>query len=413
MYRCINLDWLEIFCIENPEFPLDPEKFRREGWEVEQRAYGTRQYEQMFTLCRGTTGLYEIRRKPLSKKSQGGILNDYACHIRLCNRQCYVNNPVVELSKFLQFNHIHFKNISRYDIAMDFQTFDFEPKEPQNFIQLYMEGKIAKIHQSRLAVYGLEKNSDKPTPTWDVGAHGEDTWKSRTWNSLKWGSPTSEISTKMYNKKMELARVGHDKPYIRECWNQCGFNPDIDTWRIEFSIHSGKRHMVEKSSGQFYEVTLEQLASRELIAYQYDIYFAEYFHFKHKEMTRNGTPKRKDLCSDVVLFVQHHKPVFTPITITSKKDAYRTDIMLVNRLKQIITESRDDEVAVKYASALIIQYINYYKRNVGFSEVDFDEFDNYIKLLEQRKPLRLTYDHNPLAILERATYLYNKSRQGV
>lgn len=407
MYRCINLDWLEIFCIESDLFPLDPEMFKLQGWDVELRSYGTRQYEQMFTLCRGTTGIYEIRRKPLSKKSQGGIFNDYACHIRLVNRQCYVNNPVVELSKFLQFYHVHFKNISRYDICMDFQHFDFEPQEPQEFIQRYMEGKIAKIHQSKLAVFGMEKNTQEQIPSWNVGVHGEDSWNARSWNSLKWGSPSSDISTKMYNKTLELDRVGHDKPYIRDAWMACGFNPAIPTWRIEFSVHSGKRHMLEKSSGQFYEVTLEQLASRDLIAYQYDIFFAEYFHFKLKELTRNGTPKRKDLCKDLLLFKQDDSPVYTPTTITRQRDTNRTDKLLVNRLKDIINETHDDEVEVKRSCGLIIQYIHYHKRNTGFTQTDFDEFERYIAQLEANKPLQLAYDHNPEAIMATLDNLRN------
>ena len=392
MLQCINLDWLEIFCNEDPAYPLTPEYFQRQGWNVKRRAYGTRQYNQMFTLCWGEFGVYEIRRDPLSKKSQGGIFADTACHIRLCNRQLYCPKPINQLVNLLQFNHIHFKSISRFDLCKDFYKFDTKHENPKDFISAYMKGLYSKIHQSRLSAYGLEKNAPDNVPTWDVAAHGEDSWDCRSWNSLKWGSPTSLVSTKLYNKSMELRREGHDKPYIRDQWRACGFPEGTDVWRVEFSIHAGKRHQIERSSGRYQEIRLEQLSTPELLQMQFYSFYAEYFHFKVKEYTRNGTPKRKDLCSSVVFFENQQEAIFEPTTITKKHDTTRTDRLLIKRLREIINESEDYQINVKESCAKIIEYISYNSRNHGITPEEIEAIWARIDELHDLEPWYLTME---------------------
>ena len=98
--KCINLDWLEVFCIEDG--CLDPNYFQNLGWNVCVREYGTPLYKQMFTLLNehGKPFL-EIRRDPYSLKENGGIFEKGSCHIRLANRTLYTYNPIQQLQQFL------------------------------------------------------------------------------------------------------------------------------------------------------------------------------------------------------------------------------------------------------------------------------------------------------------------------
>lgn len=73
--RCVNIDWLEVFCSEGLLGPRDAEYFIRQGYDVEKRAYGTPQYRQMFTINEGGRPVLEVRRDPYSLKCQGGILS--------------------------------------------------------------------------------------------------------------------------------------------------------------------------------------------------------------------------------------------------------------------------------------------------------------------------------------------------
>lgn len=291
--RCINIDWLECYCLE-PTRPRDAGYFRAAGYVVKEREYGTRVYAEMFTL-EGSDGfnLLEIRRRPLSR-----ILEPYACHIRLCNRTCYYDDAVAQLSRFLAIHQFEFRRISRIDIALDFEKFD-SGDDPQVFIRRYMKGKYAKINQS------------------NISAHGRDDWSAREWNSISWGSPSSPIGTKMYNKTLELAQV-KDKPYIRQAWFLAGlvdnpqtlvkrrpdgqqYNPTI--WRIEFSIRSDVRGWVtveldgKKKNYRSIRNTLAMYDSRDKLEAMFASLAEHYFHFKHYEEGKN-----KYKCLDKQLF---------------------------------------------------------------------------------------------------------------
>ena len=69
--RCVNIDWLEVYCLEDRhEYPCDAEYFRRHGYLVQERDYGTRQYNQMFTILdKWGNPMIEVRRDPPSGDS--------------------------------------------------------------------------------------------------------------------------------------------------------------------------------------------------------------------------------------------------------------------------------------------------------------------------------------------------------
>ena len=149
-----------------------------------------------------------------------------------------------------------------------------------------MSGRYSKINQA------------------NINAHGLDQWDGREWNSIKWGAPKSMVTTRFYNKTMELKQV-HDKPYIRQAWQICGLVDDWSTlekkrkdgtvykpsiWRVEFAVKSGtnKWFVVEDYNGDRKRIkslhnTLDVYDSREKI---FNIFLSlchHYFHFKHVE----------------------------------------------------------------------------------------------------------------------------------
>ena len=70
--RCVNLDWLEVHCREPITLQLNADYFRANGVLIEERAYGTRIYREMFTIL-GTDGqpYCEVRRNPASQGLNG------------------------------------------------------------------------------------------------------------------------------------------------------------------------------------------------------------------------------------------------------------------------------------------------------------------------------------------------------
>ena len=298
--RCINLDWLECYVLEPLSKPCTPEYFRVQGYLVHERDYGTRVYQQMFTLD-GPDGLpfMEIRRLPASALSQGGILPSNATHLRLTNRTCYFDNAAGIMADFITKHHYTFQRISRVDVCLDFEKFD-SGDDPQRFLDRYIRHVYSKINQGR------------------IHQHGEDQWDSRQWNSVSWGNPKSQIGTKLYNKTKELREM-HDKPYIRHAWFEAGLidnpisctkkNPDgteytPDIWRVEFSVRSSvKNWFVMEIDGNMRHKhsipnTLKMWDGRLQLIAMFSSLAQHYFHFKYYEKD-----KRKDICKDKILFI--------------------------------------------------------------------------------------------------------------
>ena len=334
MTRCINLDWLEVYALEDPnQFPCDADFFRKHGWRVDERDYGTRTYRQMFTIYdQRDEPLFEIRRWPYSNKSKdGGLFPEESCHIRLHNRTCYLDNPIAILREFMTRYNYALINIYRIDICLDFEKFD-SGDDPAKFIERYMQGKYSKVNQSNIA------------------AHGEDTWAGRTWNSLSWGKRKSMVSTKMYCKTLELEQE-KDKPYIRYSWFECGLIDDFVNnvkagadgkpykpviWRVEFSIKSTakKVFVIETETGkrkqQVMAHTLSQYDTKPKLLFMFQSLARHYFYFKHYE-----ADKRKDRCEDKVLF--KFKPTDTYFKIdrnASHKSLAKPSSRLLGLLQQ-------------------------------------------------------------------------------
>lgn len=295
--RCVNLDWLEVHAREPISSKRDAAYYSQRGYVVHEREYGTRVYKEMFILD-GTDGekLLEIRRNPASQGLHG-IHDPNECHIRLVNRTCYFEDAAERFEKFLQENGYTDIRISRVDICLDFVQFD-KGDNPQAFVRRYMKGRYSKINQCRLA------------------GHGEDAWTGREWNSLAWGSKTSAITTKMYNKTMELHDPKTDsygKPYIRQAWFLCGLIDDmqrvtkdgetVQVWRVEFSVRSAVKGWVpieingKEKNYQSIKNTLQCYAGRDRLLVMFASLANHYFHFKKY---KQGQIKNR--CKDKILF---------------------------------------------------------------------------------------------------------------
>lgn len=295
--RCINLDWLEVHAREPVLVPHDAGYYRSKGYHVVEREYGTRVYKEMFVIY-GSDGkpLIEVRRAPASVGLKG--IHDFnETHLRLVNRACYFDNAADMFEQFLILHEYTDVRISRIDICLDFSKFDFGD-DPAAFVRRYFQHKYSKINQGR------------------IHAHGNDTWSGQDWNSLSWGSKTSCVSTKMYNKTLELYDPKFDvfaKPYIRVAWLQCGLIDNwerctlngelVNVWRVEFSLTSAVRNWVKididghPQKPQSLRNTLDVYRTRPRILMMFASLAQHYFRFKYYE-----EGKRKDRCQDKKLF---------------------------------------------------------------------------------------------------------------
>ena len=350
--KCVNIDWLEVFCSENAL--CTPEYFMSRGYNVKLRPYGTPQYSMMFSIQdEAKRDIIEIRRCPYSLKSQGGIFNENDCHIRLSNRTCYCPDPIGFLRRFLLDHGYRLKLISRIDICLDFETFD-NGMSPEFFVSEYMRGTFLKLHQSRLHSYGSDYEVT-------LAAHGKDTIKTKVWNSLSWGSKKSSITTKMYNKSLEM-RQKKKKHYIINKWEKAGLHPDLnDIWRIEFSLSSAIKGYVRIDDGELLPSSLSLYDNEDKLWRAWSGCASRLFIFVDK-----ATATRKSRMKKIRLF-DINDDVCKPVELSTEEDPTRTERMLIRYLNKLRKDNQlskaEDDAAITIKE--LIQRI----RNCKISEL--------------------------------------------
>lgn len=354
--RCVNIDWLEIYAKEDSSrYPLNADYFRSRGYFVNERDYGTRVYAEMFTVeDKEGHPFVEVRRKPLSAASSFTGLDEYSCHLRLVNRACYYDDAVSRLRDFMLEHNYIFQRIFRLDICYDFTQFDFGDR-PDRVAQRIITKKYRKVNQGR------------------ISTHAQDRWDDYEWETLSWGSPTSMVSTKMYNKTKELARPKADKPYIRQMWMECGLVDDPialtrkdengvqkkqDVWRVEFSLKSSARNwiVIEDNSGKREKKraiphTLALFDSRDKLWQRFQDLAFHYFRFKIQTYVENldseheKQPQRKDRCPDKKLFDFDANRSFCQIeALAPESKPDRDDVILRNRVFSYREHHADPEI---------------------------------------------------------------------
>ena len=354
--RCVNIDWLEVYCLEsNDRYPCNADYFRERGYFVKEREYGTRVYKEMFTIedNEGHPWL-EIRRNPAAGGSDFSGLIPQSCHIRLVNAQCYVKDCIERLRQFLLLHDYIFQKIFRIDICYDFIRFD-SGDDPEKFAQRYLMKKYRKINQGLLSV------------------HGEDSWTAFDWQSLSWGAPTSMVSTKMYDKTVEMSVPKNDKPYIRYAWFEAHLIDDPigggvrlndgslcypHVWRVEFSMKASARNwlVIESQGGKRekkkrIEHRLDLFDSPDKLWQRFQNLSFHYFHFKYFE-----PDKRKDRCKDKKLFFWNRECQFLQLeAVPPKTTPDRDDTILLRRLQKYKVIHLDPEI--QKACAAIIDAI--------------------------------------------------------
>ena len=367
VHRCVNIDWLEVAAFEPITQPHDADFFRSCGWIVSERDYGTRVWGEMFTL-EGTDNLpfIEVRRAPKTS-----VLAFNVVHLRFVNRICYFPNASQLMQEFMDRYEYQFIRISRIDVCMDFERFDYGDL-PKDFMRRFMEGRYSKINQA------------------NISAHGSDEWAGRVWNSLSWGSPASDIGTKFYNKTLELydpITKRYGKPYIRQAWFQCGLIDDVtnvtrtdnagnvyhpDIWRVEFSIRSSVQGWFvmwlngKQKNKQSIRNTLDMYDSREKLLVMFASLCEHYFHFKHVikryafyiEGKSDGNPVRKDRCPDKLLFRWKSQTMLYKVARESVATSEKPDMTFVRLIAQL-KRFRDTthDTAIKNSASVIIDYL--------------------------------------------------------
>lgn len=267
-----------------------------------------------------------------------------------------MDDAITQLVKFMRVHNYVFRRIVRIDICLDFERFD-SGDDPKKFLNRYLQGVYSKINQA------------------SISAHGNDDWDGRDWNSISWGSITSDVGTKMYDKTMELydsATKKYKKPYIRQAWQATGLVDDFHNvikydkerkpytpriWRIEFSIRSSVKSwfLIEKNglkkNKQSIRNTLDMYDNRSKLLTMFASLQQHYFHFKYY---KEG--QRKDRCPDKVLFIWRNLEVTYKVEkVLSSSKPDKPLASLLSRLKLYKETHLEDKI--REACSILIKCI--------------------------------------------------------
>ena len=182
----LSCDWLQIhvkhredfLSLESPYF-----SFKRTG----QSKVFKNIYEIKDLLYNKTVASYCTDANECIMPSSEGIL-------KFENSQLYIHeNLKTFVKKFLKKLNFKFIGITRLDIAFDFEEF-YMGYTPENFIKDYTGSKIHKVRGNEFGLYGKQRNQEI------------------CYESISFGSKTSNITAKMYNKTREMKN--NYKPWI-------------------------------------------------------------------------------------------------------------------------------------------------------------------------------------------------------
>lgn len=383
---------------------MNADYFRSHGYVVHEREYGTRVYNEMFTIeDQHGHAFIEVRRNPQSGSSTFTGLSELSCHLRLVNRACYANNPVRDMAEFMVKHDYIFQRIFRLDLCYDFIRFD-SGDDPARFLRRYIENKFSKVNQCKVRVIG------------------NDSWASFDWESVSWGAPTSMVGTKMYNKTKELKATGDKKPWIKQAWFESGLVDDPlnlpDVWRIEFSMHSSARNwiVIEDADSKHNKKravphTLEMFDGRDRLWERFEEMAHHYFQFRYVEyldkVNSDGERnlKRKDVCREKRLFNYNLDRTFYKIegvAVECKPD--KDDDILRRRLTMYREKHADPDL--RRAIDILLNNLN----RERLRQITAHGYAAEIDQIRLAIATRTGWDYQ--TVIEKAEEIYKLTKQG-
>ena len=222
MIYLLSFDWLALYCTRphQLEMPLNSANYTAKLAE-----FNTRHYKHLYYIYKDKEPIAELQIHPHSK-----VLDENGCIIKFCNRLLYSVNLFPTIDSILQHYNLTPQNISRLDLAGDFNSF-INDYAPEDLIKDFVSQRIRKKGRA-VGVVAFRQRSD--------GMH---------YNGLKFGTRESNVCIYLYNKTLELKEV-HDKPYIRDSWKAAGLDMSQDIWRLEVSIKPEGLKIADKDTGE-------------------------------------------------------------------------------------------------------------------------------------------------------------------
>lgn len=245
--------------------------------------------------------------------------------VKFDNWTLYAHSPFQLATKFFRECGMQFQNFARLDLSLDFQLFENGMK-PDLFIKRYLTGSVLKMGKAaKFKVVGTQSDSQ------------------HKFESLRFGSMLSELSYYLYNKTKEMEQVKW-KCWINNAWEQNGFDLTQDVWRLEFSIKSGSKLLVDVESGESKIIHSLESLQPDNMQVIYEVLRDKYWQF-----VWNDGQQKKGRMRKLKLFAPC-KYNFQLCELDSHKDATRSTKIFIKKLEETATELRGGDMEGVFAA---------------------------------------------------------------
>lgn len=315
MKAAFSCDWVECYCSLDlvDSGWISCSSYKVDDFHAKRRPYGTRVYEYIYDVTKDSLPFMVITARPLSRKSLGGIMRDDMCHVKIENYWLYRDDWYQLFIHALRAFRIKPIKISRLDICCDWQYSECG-LAASDLLTGLMKRRYLKVHQ----------------PNWR--ANGTDSNK-MSWHSLAFGSKSSPVFTRFYNKSLELQTTG--KLYIIDTWKAAGLNTEREVYRTEFQLTDIGKEIIDPDTGESFDIQIEDIAERSRVA-EYFLRFALHYFDIRKA---NTATKRTD-CKPMRIFPPNCDRFIVPQRPRYEKST-KTDRLVVRRMIEAMFQVPD------------------------------------------------------------------------
>lgn len=357
---CITADWLQIHC---HLAPFGCHFFTSKEYQVE-RIGQSKVFENIYSIKKKSTG--EIIGN-FAKDANEKILPPGHGILKIDNKLLYQENVKEEIKNALDSLGLVFDNITRLDLAIDFETFK-NGLHPQNFIKKYLNGQYLKSRTAKCASYFVQREG-KIIHT-----------------GLSIGSKSSNIAIRLYNKSFEQTEKTY-KPYIGK-WHRLVFGNETNIWRLEFTI--------KNFIGQFGHIYKKNDISQLDVLDLFDTYRLLNYLIKNNFSFKIAVPgQRLARCKEIIFFEKITDSQLLQIPkkeLTAALNSKKTEKNLIKKLANyqdyyILIDKRKSESFERSKNELIKLYgLEYWAMAAQIMcENDFESIKKPSQVLETVK----------------------------
>lgn len=273
------------------------------------------------------------------------ILNPLLCLVEVDNAQLYSNDWHDAVALMQACHDCTINNLSRVDICCDFEMHEHEIATLSA-----IEDNSVYIKRYKSKTVFAEQTAD--------GKIYYDAY------CINWGSKTSAIKFKAYNKVKEITTDtprGQEvsKPYIVDRWQDDGLDISQPIWRLEVSI-SYAAGLQDKAAAK--SISWEDLTDDNIVNLFSSLYHSRFIQRKNQGHIKRQNDERIELL----------KLPYTDIELQAKpSQSHDEDYSLVGTLRKLMAQMDVPEVRYNRQMLDVIQQAIY-------STVELGDLDNYI-----------------------------------